>query len=226
MKALSDEKIIDSWKKNVTPWINAIEQQEINSRIETTNNAILAEIINRGPSKVLDLGCGEGWLTNELASINIDVLGIDVIPGFIKHAKHNQKGRFKAMSYEELSSGFLKEKFDIIVCNFSMLGENSVKQVFEIIPSLLRNGGSFIIQTIHPIMASSSDAYKDGWRKGNWNGFNSKFTDPAPWYFRTLSSWFSLFIENQLDVASIIEPQNKSTSTVASIIIVGETKQL
>lgn len=224
MKTLTDEKIIDSWGKNVEPWINAIEQHEIDSRIETTNNSILAEIINLNPSKVLDLGCGEGWLTNELACINIDALGIDAIPDFIKYAEGNKKGRFKVMSYEELSRGLLKEKFDLVVCNFSLLGENSVQQVFKVIPSLLRKRGSFIVQTIHPMVESNTGNYIDGWRKGNWNGFNSKFTDPAPWYYRTLSSWFNLFIENEFNITSISEPQNKNTNTISSIIIAGKKK--
>ncbi len=219
MQALSDEKIINSWMKNVDPWINALAQNEIESRANATNNAILTEITKRSPAKVLDIGCGEGWLVDSLSKLSIDTFGIDAVPAFIKYAKNNKKGRYKILKYEDINNKNLHEKFDIIVCNFSLLGKSSVEHVFKNIPNLLNKEGSFIIQTIHPFTSSKS-GYNDGWRKGNWNGFNINFSDPAPWYFRTLMSWCNLFEQNQLYITSILEPMIERK--LASIIFIGK----
>ncbi|MCF6359705.1 MAG: class I SAM-dependent methyltransferase [Cyclobacteriaceae bacterium] len=219
MNPFSDEKIVDSWSKNITPWIRAINNNEIESRIGVTNRAILKEVINRKPKNVLDIGCGEGWLVHLLTEKGINTLGIDVTEQFISYAKKYRKGKYMLLSYKQLEEGLNGQLFDLIICNFSLIGKNSVNKMFKSISSLLNKRGSFIIQTLHPLLVNSEN-YVDGWREGSWQGFDKEFVDPAPWYFRTLSSWSSLFNANQLQLSSISEPKDENNN-LASIIFVG-----
>jgi 2-polyprenyl-3-methyl-5-hydroxy-6-metoxy-1,4-benzoquinol methylase len=220
---LSDEKIVDSWRKNAEPWAAAIKKEEIQSRILVTNDAILESVLSLRPKSVLDLGCGEGWLAHRLATQGISVLGTDVVPELITKAFEVQSGaNFKVISYEEIAKGDLVEKFDLVVSNFALLGERSVTDLFKIIPSLLNPKGLFVVQTIHPVAGSGELPYIDGWRKGSWAGFSSEFTDPAPWYFRTLESWVRLFTLHGFSLKEIREPVNPLTQKVASVIFIGE----
>ncbi len=219
MKKYSDQKIISSWKKNVKPWVTAIRNNEIESRVTVTNKSIVKSILQCNPKTVLDVGCGEGWLVRELEKAGIDCLGFDVVPELIENAKKQGAGRFRVISYEDLKSDSLKEKFDIITCNFSLVGNESVLNIFKQATSLLNTNGSLIIQTIHPI--AGMDDYKDGWKEGSWDGFSKKFTDPAPWYFRTMGTWISMFVENGLKLEKIKEPLNPKTQNPCSIIFVG-----
>jgi 2-polyprenyl-3-methyl-5-hydroxy-6-metoxy-1,4-benzoquinol methylase len=221
MEKFSDKKIIDSWKKNAAPWVQAIREGEIKSRIEVTNKAIEDTILGRNPSNVLDIGCGEGWLVRRLTGSDIDGLGVDVVPELIKTAQADGGGRFKILSYEELKFDQLNEKFDVAVCNFSLIGKESVEQLFEEMPSILNPMGAFIIQTIHP-EAIEDDNTGDGWRSGSWDGFNDQFSDPAPWYFRTITNWKALFSQNGFAQLEVIEPTFPNTGTPASVIFVGE----
>jgi hypothetical protein len=41
---LSDQKIIDSWHKNATPWIVAIQDRQIESRNLVTDAAIVSAV--------------------------------------------------------------------------------------------------------------------------------------------------------------------------------------
>ncbi len=222
MKALTEAAIIESWQKNVRPWIAAIHNAEIATRIQVTNQAIIDAITKPSPKAVLDVGCGEGWLVRELIPKGIDALGIDVIPEFIESASKQKVGRFKVLPYEETSHHQLKEKFDVVVCNFSLLGETSVNILFQQIPALLNDKGVFIVQTIHPIIACGNNKYEDGWREGSWAGFNESFTSPAPWYFRTIKSWKALFDANGFKLSKINEPINPITNEPASILFFGE----
>jgi 2-polyprenyl-3-methyl-5-hydroxy-6-metoxy-1,4-benzoquinol methylase len=221
MKKFSDRKIIESWNNNVNPWVNAVRGGEIESRVLVTNRAIVEAIVQRAPATVLDIGCGEGWLVRELAKTGIDCLGVDVVPALIDSATQAGGGRFQVLSYEELSPHNVRQRFDCIVCNFSLLGNESVHHVFRQAPALLNNGGAFIVQTIHPITAGGEAEYKDGWRAGSWTGFSTEFCDPAPWYFRTLESWQSLFAENDFKLDTMLEPLNLKTQKPASIIFIG-----
>jgi len=217
----SDERIIESWKKNAAPWIDALERNTIESRIVVTNQAIVEEILSKKPKKVLDIGCGEGWLSRVLVENNIDCLGVDVVPDLINKAKLGT-GRFQLISYEELSHSRLGEQFDILVANFSLIGQESVENIFQQANNLLKNGGSLIVQTVHPKVVDSNLEYIDGWREGSWAGFGSKFCDPAPWYFRTVESWSALFEVAGFGQLEIVEPLYPETKNIASLILVGE----
>jgi 2-polyprenyl-3-methyl-5-hydroxy-6-metoxy-1,4-benzoquinol methylase len=222
MNKSSDQKIVDSWEKNVKPWVTAVREGEIESRLLVTNKAIIDAVLERAPETVLDVGCGEGWLVRELAKAGVNSLGVDVVPELIEYAKKEGGGRFRSLSFEELSPDILKEKFDVIVCNFSLLGDESVIHLFQQAPSLLNEGGSIIVQTIHPVAGCEEGKYEDGWREGSWAGFSDKFCDPAPWYFRTLETWKALFVENGFRLSEILQPLNPKTKMPASVVFIGE----
>ena len=222
MHTLTDKTIIESWRKNVHPWVAAIQNGEIATRVQVTNKAIIDAVTKCAPKTVLDVGCGEGWLVRELVAKGMDALGIDAIPGFIESANKHKIGRFKVLFYEKTSNNELREKFDVVVCNFSLLGENSVNSLVQKIPSLLNENGVFIVQTIHPVAGCGSSKYEDGWREGSWAGFNENFSAPAPWYFRTIESWKNLFKQNGFILSKIIEPLNPKTKEPASIVFIVE----
>jgi hypothetical protein len=115
----------------------------------------------------------------------------------------------------------LTAKFDVVVANFSLLGDESVQGLFRSIPSLLTPQGTFIIQTLHPAIACGEDPYIDGWRSGSWAGFSSDFTDPAPLYFRTLATWVQLYAESGLRLTEIREPLHAQSGKPASVILLG-----
>ncbi|MCW8932825.1 MAG: class I SAM-dependent methyltransferase [Gammaproteobacteria bacterium] len=221
MNKIKEQKIIDSWQNNVQPWIRAVREGEIESRLLVTNNAIIDVILKQSPKTVLDIGCGEGWLCRELNKSNITTLGIDVVSEFIESAQKKGVGSFKKLSHNELVNGALREKFDIIVCNFSLFGKESVEELFHYIPHLLTSDGLFIIQTIHPISGCGEAPYEEGWRKGSWTGFSQEFKDPAPWYFRTIEAWKNLYLECDFKLNEIVEPLHPTTEIPASIIFVG-----
>jgi 2-polyprenyl-3-methyl-5-hydroxy-6-metoxy-1,4-benzoquinol methylase len=217
---LSDAKIIDSWNKNAAPWTTAVRSGQIESRQLSTNQAIVDAVLARSPRFVLDIGCGEGWLARVLEAKGIHVIGVDVVPGLIEQAQRVGTGTFRVVSYEQIAAGKLQISVDVIVCNFALLGKESVEGLFGAISTLLNPGGFFVVQTLHPVAACGDYPYQDGWRDGSWEGFASEFTDPAPWYFRTLGSWVTLFAENRLRLLEMREPLHIKTKQPASVIFI------
>jgi 2-polyprenyl-3-methyl-5-hydroxy-6-metoxy-1,4-benzoquinol methylase len=222
MNKLSDKKIIDSWGKNAQPWIAAVREKQIESRNLITDQAIVDSIMTVSGNSVFDIGCGEGWLAQQLVSQGLDVYGVDVIPALVEEARQISVGDFEVMAYENISRDTIKRKFDIAVANFSLLGKESVDQLFTVLPTLLNTDGYFIVQTPHPVMSCGDLAYKDGWREGSWAGFSHDFSDPAPWYFRTIESWLALYLENNFQISQIRAPIAPNTGKPASLIMVGK----
>ena len=223
MHELSDKEIIKSWELNAQPWNEAIENQSIESRTSLTNQAIIDAIWDQQPASFWDLGCGEGWLSREIGARGIKTLGTDVISDLLEIARQKDpNGSYELLAYEDIDSFIPKQSFDIICCNFSLIGKESVAHIFTHISSFLSAEGKFMVQTLHPKTACGDEDYVDGWRKGSWAGFSEDFCRPAPWYFRTIDSWKELYRGNGFQLSDIREPIHPKTGLPASIIFIGE----
>ena len=243
MLNLNDESVLDSWNQNASAWITAIENEEIASRKLVTNNAIIDAIASYSPSTILDLGCGEGWLTRELTIKGMEAWGVDGVSELIEKAQLMNCGKFQVASYEDiinkipptpLTKGglsisqapmmkqglFSGSKFDAAVCNFSLLEKETVDNLIRSIPRLLKNDQLLFIQTIHPVIGCGESPYIDGWRQELWNDFNSQFKQAAPWYFRTLETWINLLKCSGFSILECREPINSITQKPASIIFI------
>jgi len=78
------------------------------------------------------------------------------------------------MSYGELVRGKLNEQFDVVVCNFSLLGKRSVEGLFTAMPSLLNGEGYFVVQTLHPDTFSGNGFCQEGWQQGKGSALKIK----------------------------------------------------
>jgi 2-polyprenyl-3-methyl-5-hydroxy-6-metoxy-1,4-benzoquinol methylase len=218
----SDASIVDSWRKNASPWTEAVRSNQIESRTLVTNRAIIEAVLTRAPRTVLDIGCGEGWLVRSLAEHGVRAIGVDVVPELIEQATRAGGGEFRVASYEQIAAGELDIKVDVVVANFSLIGKESVEGVVRRAPQLLTDGGSLVIQTLHPVVAGAGLPYEDGWRDGSWAGFSDDFSDPAPWYFRTLESWKSLLADAGFQTVEVREPIHPGTGQPASVIFIAD----
>ncbi len=218
----NDAKILQSWNRDAAPWVKAVRGRQIESRRLITDGAIVDTILATSPTTLLDVGCGEGWLARALDAQSIKVIGVDATTSLIEEAKRAGGGDFRAMTYEEIAAGKLDVSVDAIVCNFSLLGQESVAGLIKVSSTLLNPNGSVIVQTLHPHLSCGDAPYCDGWRRGSWDGFGYDFTDPAPWYFRTIESWIGLFKQNGFRSIEIREPIHPITQKPASIIFLAQ----
>jgi 2-polyprenyl-3-methyl-5-hydroxy-6-metoxy-1,4-benzoquinol methylase len=222
-----ETQILRSWHANASPWSRAIRSASIASRELVTNGAILEAVTSislpasaqRGPWRVLDVGCGEGWLTRALASVGMRVLGIDAVPALVEDARKSGGGDFQVLDYSAIARREWRAgPFDAAVCNFSLLGAESVESLVAGLAGYLANPGYLIIQTLHPVAACGDAPYQDGWRAGTWRGFSNDFVDPAPWYFRTVETWQSLLARCGFDLVETREPKAEQATAPSSII--------
>jgi 2-polyprenyl-3-methyl-5-hydroxy-6-metoxy-1,4-benzoquinol methylase len=217
-----EQAIVDAWHGAAAPWTRAVREQTIESRRLVTDDAIVRAVLAQAPGRVLDVGCGEGWLAHRLIRAGLHVTGVDAIAELVA-AAGAQGGDFRQLSYAQLAEGDLSERFDAVICNFSLLGKTSVDDLLKAMPAMLQPHGVLLIQTLHPL-ADGGSAYVDGWREGSWAGCGEGFGQAAPWYFRTLAGWQASFAAAGLHISSLAEPLHPRTGRPASIIF-GLTSQ-
>jgi carbohydrate kinase (thermoresistant glucokinase family) len=214
--------ILRSWHTNAAPWAIAIREERIASRTLVTNRAIVNTVLALGVHRVLDIGCGEGWLARALSREGLAAVGVDAVHSLIAEARGLGGGVFETRSYADLADGrFEHRDFDAAICNFSLLGEESVETLCRAVHRYLAPPAYLIIQTLHPVASCGDHPYRDGWRPGSWSGFGPEFGDPAPWYFRTLNSWLTLLRRCGYQLIDCREPTAPGAALPASIIFVG-----
>jgi 2-polyprenyl-3-methyl-5-hydroxy-6-metoxy-1,4-benzoquinol methylase len=222
MPPRSDAQVIDSWHTNAAAWTRVVREGRIESRRQVTDAAIVQAVLGRRPRTVLDLGCGEGWLVRALAGHGIAGTGVDAVAALVEQAQQAGGGAFRVLSYEAIAEGALAARADVVVANFSLLGGPAVERVLRQVPALLEPGGALVVQTLHPVAACGDLPYEEGWRDGTWAGFGEEFTNPAPWYFRTVGGWLALLGRAGMRVVELREPLHPATGKPASIVFVAQ----
>jgi glycosyltransferase involved in cell wall biosynthesis/2-polyprenyl-3-methyl-5-hydroxy-6-metoxy-1,4-benzoquinol methylase len=109
----------------------------------------------RADAKILDVGCGPGWVSEYFARIGYDMTGIDISDDLIQVARE----RIAALPYQvdqetpvrcrflvhDIEAGPLAEKFDAIIC-YDALHHFEVEQsVFRNLAAMLEIGGVLFV---------------------------------------------------------------------------------
>ena len=214
------EQLARSWRSNAQAWTGAVRGQQIESRRLVTDAAIVQATLARTPRRVLDVGCGEGWLCRALAAHGIEAVGVDASAPLIDAARAAGGAAYHVRSYAELVSAPEElGHFDAVVCNFALL-EADLSALLAALRSLLRAGGVLLIQTVHPWTARGEAPYRDGWRTETFAGFGAGFTEAMPWFYRTLESWVASLRAAGWRIEEIGEPPHPQTGEPASLVLV------
>jgi 2-polyprenyl-3-methyl-5-hydroxy-6-metoxy-1,4-benzoquinol methylase len=210
-----------SWDANAHAWSAAVREQKIESRRVATDAAILEAVLAHSPTRVLDVGCGEGWLIRALAARGSLLVGVDASAALIEAAREHNSGAFHVLSYAELAvrQEQVGGGFDAVVCNFSLL-EEDVVPLLSALRQVSAPGGLLYVQTVHPWSACGEAAYRDGWRTETFASFGQAFVEPMPWYFRTLASWVSVVHAAGWRVAEVREPLHPETGKPLSLLLI------
>lgn len=215
----SERRLQRSWRANAAAWTRAVREQHIPSRRAGTDAAILGAVLASGARRVLDVGCGEGWLARALVARGREVVGIDASAELVAAANELGGARFETLSYAELDAHASElGRFGAAVCNFALLGED-LGAPLRALGGLLEPGGRLIVQTVHPWTACGDAPYADGWRVETFAGFGEEFREATPWYFRTLASWLAAFPANGFLVERVAEPFDAAGGRPLSLLL-------
>ena len=216
-----EDALLDSWQHNAQAWIDAVRSGSIESRRQVTDQAILLAILGRQPERVLDLGCGEGWLLRALGDRGVEAVGVDGERALVDAARAAGSAEVHLASYAQLAAGqaCVGKDYDLICANFALLQQDIIP-LLTAMNALLVPGGALVIQTLHPWGMADGD-YQDGWREESFAGFAGDW-QVMPWYFRTLASWLNALDMAGLRLVSLQEPQHPQSALPQSLLLVAE----
>lgn len=216
------DQIARSWYANADSWTRLVRSHGIESRRLATDEAILNAVSIRSSNKVLDVGCGEGWLCRALEERGIRCVGVDGSAALVEAGRAAGGGEFHHLCYEDIATHpeqLGRASYDSIVCNFSLLAEE-LEPLLRSFAALLTAEGRLLIQTVHPWSARGDGPYSSGWRVERFDSFNGGFSEPMPWYFRTLGSWAQELHRAGFAIEQLLEPTHPQTGEPLSLLII------
>ena len=221
------DRLVQSWTDNAHAWTRAVRSGAVASREAGTDAAVVEAVLRGLPpaGRVLDVGCGEGWLVRALAAVGVEARGVDASAPLVDAAREAAReaeasgpsgGAFEVVSYDQAAADpdRLGGPFDAVVFNFSLLSDDTVG-VLRAAASRL-DGGRVLVQTVHP--ATAAAPYRDGWREESFESVGAGFA-PMPWYFRTFGSWVRTLDAAGLALADAAEPLHPETGAPLSLIL-------
>ena len=104
--------------------------------------------------RVLDLGCGNGYIARRLARLGALVVGVDISSELIERAKARSKFGGLAIAYHTADASklsFLSDRsFDLALANMSLMDIENAAGVIQEAARLLVPGGRFVFSISHP----------------------------------------------------------------------------
>ena len=135
---------LEKWYRKKDPW--GYEQSPEDKK---RKEILLSEIPDRHYKRILDIGCGNGFITRDLPGENI--VGIDISKRAILRAKKNRQNRiqYKIGSIFDLSH-LIHDKYDLVVIT-GVLYPNyigySLNLIYELIDEVISDNG--ILVSVH-----------------------------------------------------------------------------
>jgi 2-polyprenyl-3-methyl-5-hydroxy-6-metoxy-1,4-benzoquinol methylase/glycosyltransferase involved in cell wall biosynthesis len=135
-----------------------------------TDFANMASVLALPPgARILDVGCGSGWLSEYFARLGYDVTGIDISADLIRMARERVAGVAYDVDHEtalscrflvqDVESVALAEKFAAVICYDSLHHFEDERKVLRNLAAMLDVGGLlFILEGDKPSAGSATEA--------------------------------------------------------------------
>lgn len=157
----------------------------------------LLELLTPQPEEyILDLGCGTGQLTQQIANSGAEVKGIDLSEALIDRARNNYP--HLQFSVEDARDFKCDRSFDAVFSNATLHWVKPPEAAIESIHRCLKPGGRFVAEfggkgNVKAIVNALS-LFLDEW--------DGKYLNP--WYFPSISEYTSLLEKQGFEVSYAI----------------------
>ncbi|WP_167529447.1 class I SAM-dependent methyltransferase [Bradyrhizobium macuxiense] len=226
---LTASDVENAWNRNADVWDQGIAEKGDETRIYITDCSVFAFIGNVAGKDIVDLGCGNGYLSRTLARSSARVTGVDQSGAMIERALCHEATEPLGIVYHKCSITQLQplasESIDIAVSNFVLQDVGDYSKAVSEAYRILRTGGTAVFAITHPCFSCGPrrwvfdaedtprqeeaahfavDHYfeETAYIMDDWPGF-----DPVPYFHRPLENYWRAFKDAGFEVMDFSEPR-------------------
>jgi 2-polyprenyl-3-methyl-5-hydroxy-6-metoxy-1,4-benzoquinol methylase len=171
-------------------------------------------------AKVLDLACGWGPFSRELAARGASVVAVDLAAPLLERARAIEADAPRGIRYVQGDACDLswwdRQPFDGVVCNMALMDVEDLDAAMLTVSSVLRPSGWFSFSLLHPCypgQAHISDGALSSWppdqgysAEGWWTTQSTGMRGHVGAYHRMLSTYLNAVIRAGLVFTAFTEP--------------------
>jgi ubiquinone/menaquinone biosynthesis C-methylase UbiE len=223
-QVVNEEFIAKIWDKRAEEWDLYIgdKGERDPNRVYQSDPVLWEMLKDINGLIILDLGCGEGYLSRELARKGADVIAIDISEKLIEIAKKKSSNESIKIDYRVESSNSLKsvptETIDRVVSNYVLMDVPDFEKTIQELHRVLKSNGEAVLVFSHPCFPMYAIEYSPdlmisyGWKipyfkdhlmkMPRWRDFTEGFTI----FHRPLSKYWKTFLETGFEIVDFDEP--------------------
>ena len=159
---------------------------------------LISEINLKGRERILDLGCGDGGITAELAELVPDglVVGIDASRSMIDSAEKTHKAQNLRFDLMDINKIDFENEFDVVFSNATLHWIKNHNKLLSNVCNALKAGG--IVRFNFAGDGNCSTFYKvvcETMAEKKYAGYFNNFD--WPWYMPTIEGYEKLLMESK-----------------------------
>ncbi|WP_299766525.1 class I SAM-dependent methyltransferase [uncultured Dokdonia sp.] len=206
---MSKEKIKQTYDVLAERYNALIDHKPHNAYYDRPNTLGLIE--NPKGKQVLDAACGPGKYAEILLLEGANVVGLDISPEMIKHAKERNKGAgtFFVHDLEHPFHQLENDTFDVVVCALAMHYIENWDHTLQEFYRVLKPNGKLVISIEHPFFEytyfKSQRYFEVEPVSCTWNGFGVPVEVHS--FRRSLQECINPLLTNGFMIDKILEPK-------------------
>jgi len=167
----SSDRTRRAWDAGADAWEEFVESGADYYRTEVHGPALLNACGEIEQLRVLDLGCGQGWFSRQMARRGARVVGVDLSPAMLGHARRHEEEEPLGIEYVEIDAAQVHRSlapapFELVTACMSIQDMGDPHEAIEAVGQLLPIGGRVVFSVPHPF---SEMAYREWERDGEGN---------------------------------------------------------
>jgi SAM-dependent methyltransferase len=213
------------WDRNAEEWHRSFGERDPN-RSDLLDPLILDLLGEVKGKRILDAGCGDGYLSRKLARLGAQVTGVEISERMLAYARQEQEHEPLEISYHLASCSSLSflpdSAFDVVLTNNVIQDLADYQEAFREFCRLLRPGGTYLHIANHPCFMTPVWGWvrdEEGRRLHRkvdhyfqrgpflcpWGAKSGM--EPTVYWHRTLSDIMNELISCGFQIARVIEPE-------------------
>ena len=154
-----------SWDEAADAWDHFVESGLDPLRSELHGPALLDACGDVQGRDVLDLGCGQGWFSRQLARRGARVTGLDWSARLIAHGRRREQEAPLGIRYEVgdaalLGARFADARFALVTGCMSLMDMPAPQEVLRAAASVLAPDGRVVFTVSHPVTETPRRSWK------------------------------------------------------------------
>jgi 2-polyprenyl-3-methyl-5-hydroxy-6-metoxy-1,4-benzoquinol methylase len=229
MMVFTDADATAAWNAGAEAWDFFVESGADYYRHAVHGPALLAACEPLPGRQVLDLGCGQGYFSRQLAGRGARVSAIDLSPELLALAETRESRERLGIRYRQLTAAAVVDQwppdsFDLVTGCMSLQDMADVSGALRGAAAILRSGGRLVFSVLHP----ATDTPIREWERDetgrkrllkldryfetgpgicHWNMSRLKYHWSTPYWRRTLSEWTTLLVDAGFAIRLLHEPR-------------------